>query len=288
MRRAILLLASVLSACGVEGDERIEIDDPIDLSGIEPGPDGVYRCGVRDLDGLALEAVHDPDADVRAMSGFSVGAPLQVPVHVHILTGRNGAGDMPDARVADQIAVLNAAYAGRVSFTLASTERVNNPKWFTGCGTLSKIGPALRDGAEDALNIYTCDLGRRLLGYATFPSSYASSPSQDGVVVHYRTLPGGGYAPYDQGDTATHEVGHWLGLYHTFQGGCTGAGDAVGDTPAEASAAYGCPTGRDTCASDGADPITNFMDYTDDACMDQFSAGQLDRADAQFAAYRVP
>ena len=223
------------------------------------------------------------------------GGTIDVYFHVINKGVSEADGNVPAAQIRAQIDVLNDASAQwGWRFRLVAVDRTTNAEWFT-AGPSSvgerRMKAALRRGTADDLNIYSSNPGGGLLGWATFPSDYSRAPLQDGVVVLFSSLPGGSAAPYNLGDTATHEVGHWMGLYHTFQGGCNERkGDLVSDTPAEKSPAFGCPTGRDSCSQNrfpGLDPITNFMDYTDDACMDRFSAGQDERMDATFATYRL-
>ncbi|MEZ5063997.1 MAG: PKD domain-containing protein [bacterium] len=221
---------------------------------------------------------------------FSGRAITTIPVAVHVVRSSSGAWDITDTQINNQIAVLNAAYANtNFRFSLSSVDRTNNTAWSQhtmGSSNETAMKSALAISPSTTLNLYSCNIGGGLLGYATFPWMYAESSYMHGVVCLYSSFPGGSAVPYNLGDTATHEVGHFLGLYHTFQGGCTGSGDYVSDTPAEASPAYGCPTGRNTCSSPGNDPITNFMDYTDDSCMDNFTSGQSVRMDQQMATYR--
>jgi len=257
------------------------------------------RCATENLSQDRMEEIDRYVAMVRENSRIANGGYVTeatggtINVYWHVINRGSGIanGDIPASQITSQINVLNAAYAPwGWSFTLVSTTRTNNATWYTaGPNTTAErqMKTALRAGTGDDLNIYSNNPGGGLLGWATFPSDYASNPSNDGVVILFSSVPGGSAAPYNLGDTATHEIGHWMGLYHTFQGGCNGNGDFVSDTPAEKSSAFGCPSGRDTCRNKpGLDPITNFMDYTDDACMDRFSAGQDSRMDSYFTTYR--
>lgn len=226
---------------------------------------------------------------------------FHVPVYIHILKGKDNAGAVSRQRIENQMGILNNGFRGRVEaggektpfeFDLKGIDVTQNAAWyrhFPGSKAEKRMKRTLRVGDAHALNVYLANpRPRGLLGYATFPQWYNENPQLDGVVVNTDSLPGGDYGPYAHGDTLTHEVGHWLGLYHTFQGGCSKRGDYVTDTPKEQSPNFGyCPGGnRDTCPAAGNDPVTNFMDYSFDACLNTFSRGQADRMRLSYKAFR--
>ena len=265
------------------------------------------RCGAKQPDALEQELIEAQIATLERNASFARGSSERVviPVHFHLITTSSGDGNV-SGLVPAQMDVLNAAFAASgFEFTLAGQEVVANNRWFfsaVGSPEEIEMKATLRNGGPDALNIYTNN-GDIFLGWATFPHDAKHFLEYDGVVLYWATLPGTGFEfpvdpadepdgliSYDQGDTATHEVGHWLGLYHTFQFGCTRNGDRISDTPFEAEPQFFCAP-RDSCTGKkkkfpGLDPITNFMDYVDDACMVEFTPDQDGRMGKQWKAYR--
>jgi hypothetical protein len=246
----------------------------------------------------ALDEVHS-DLPARARGKAGSNFEVTVPVWFHVVTD-GAAGNLTRSQVAGQVRVLNNTFsAGEggadtgFSFELAGITRTDNAKWFAGNagGVEHAMKKALRRGGDNALNIYSTDAGA-YLGWAYLPS-ILDSPSQaylDGVVIDWETIPGvsDAYAgAFDQGETATHEVGHWLNLEHTFFGGCTEKGDFVADTPAQKTPTSGCPEGKDTCPAPGLDPIHNYMDYSFDTCYTEFTPGQVQRMRDAWLFYRA-
>ena len=304
------------SQSAVRADGRIVAPDGVVFESHKDFLDAGRKCKTRHADDIEIEQVNKQIAKNRAANGgggqggdgstSTDGARLAtvtIPVYFHVVSTSTGTGNIPDSRLDAQIAAMNEHFAGQdgpvyrgtaadmsFRFVNAGVNRVVNDSWYNaglGSAAEAEMKNALRIGTADDLNFYTTG-GGGYLGWATFPNEYATKPNMDGVICYWATLPGSNYAPYNEGDTGTHEVGHWLGLYHTFQGGCLGNGDGVADTPAERTNVYGCPTkALDTCKQNaGLDPYENFMDYTDDPCMYKFSLGQSDRADSMWLTYR--
>jgi len=224
---------------------------------------------------------------------------VTIPVHfIHVVDGQDGA--ISNGQRADQIEVMNKAYS-RTGITFKYREEdvvvVDDAQFFRmGHGSLRERQCKTQNRAidpETGLNFYTAAPGGGLLGWATFPHEMAGDPDMDGVVMLHTTLPGGAAAPYNLGVTAVHEVGHWLGLYHTFQDGCFGNGDEVDDTPSHTGPNFGKPADdaqpHNLCPKEPGNalcPIHNYMNYVDDDWMTEFTAGQKDRVWAQIAMFR--
>jgi hypothetical protein len=304
MRGSALVVLAVLVGCQPEAE--LSAEGELVVVPVEPGMAEVG--GEEGLDDAAtaqrlcgselgeIEVV-EMEAEFDAATGKDLGLPRipavtggVIDVYFHVIRNGNN-GNLTQTQVDDQMAVLNDAYVGTGwEFNLVATDWTNNAGWYTmsdGSNNENAAKTALRQGTADDLNIYAARPGFGILGWSSFPSDYVRRPTDDGVVFHNGTIPGGTVRDFDEGDTLVHEVGHWMGLYHTFQGACSNTGDHVADTNSERNPNSGCPANRDTCASKpGLDPIENYMDYSEDSCMFEFTPGQDARMDDHFSSFR--
>ncbi|KAK4121223.1 metalloprotease [Parathielavia appendiculata] len=259
-----------------------------------------FGCGAPEPDAEHIKISQkfaEKEAAFAASGNFSIQAVTTVDTYFHVVASSTSlsGGYLTDAMLTAQLNALNEAYAPHsIQFALKGTTRTVNANWAAdGNGYEMTMKRSLRKGTYSSLNVYFLrDMGDNL-GYCYFPEAGGATAGstvriRDGCTVLYSTVPGGSTTNFNLGGTTTHEVGHWLGLYHTFQGGCTGSGDSVSDTPAQASASSGCPVGRDSCPNAaGVDPIHNYMDYSYDSCYEEFTAGQRARMQSFWNTYRA-
>jgi hypothetical protein len=245
----------------------------------------------------------------------------RIPVVVHVIRDNSGTqGNLSASLVQSQITVLNEdylamagtnganGYNAEIRFYLATVDPNGNPttgitfdnntSWFNDSSSNAPYHSALAWNPQKYLNIYSLNLGASLLGFATIPQLNAPPVGNafDGVHIHWTAFgrPGLGGAPYNLGRTCTHEVGHYMGLFHTFEGGCGttsspgcySSGDRICDTNATAQSNFGCPFLLNTCG-DGVDNVRNYMDYTDDSCLTNFTTEQSRRMRCTLENWRI-
>jgi len=290
--------------------ERFWLLMAISLSALAPTvlmAEKIVRCGTAKTSLETARAVERRLAFSqlsRPRVDYALQATTVIPIVFHVIS--SGAlvsqGNVADATLASQVSILNSAYRGsgsnartRFQFVIQQTNRVENSSYYSlSVDSIDEIEmkSSLRVGGAGTLNVYLVGSAtagsQALLGYSTLPWQYESDPDYDGIVVDNGSLPGGDIARYDRGDTLVHEVGHWLGLYHPFDGACSTRNDRVSDTPAMKRAIFGCPAkAPDTCPkARGRDPLRNFMGYEIDRCLTKFSAGQATRMSEVVLEYR--
>ncbi len=258
------------------------------------------RCGTHDLSTGDRRRMADMEKRFRQQTRISeagLSATIRLKF-IHLVDGQEGV--ISAQQRSDQVKVMNDAFAGLdLAFGYDEDEvvEVDNAQFFRmGHGSIRERDCKSQNQAIDpqqGLNFYTAAPGGGLLGWATFPHEMEGDPKMDGVVMLHTTLPGGTGAPYNLGFTAVHEIGHWLGLYHTFQDGCFGDGDEVEDTPSHSGPNFGTPSDREQphnlCPGQPQGslcPIHNYMNYVDDDWMNEFTPGQKDRVWAQIGMFR--
>ena len=255
-------------------------------------------------------------------SNFSEKTIITIPVVVHVVW-RNPQQNITDAQIFSQIEVLNSDFRRtnidqintptvwqgiaadcEIEFCMATIDPNGNPtigitRTQTSVNSFDMSGDPVKhtaDGgvegwpSDDYLNIWVCNLDN-LLGYSTVPTNWTDP--EDGVVIgwQYFGTTGTIQAPYHKGRTATHEIGHWLNLEHVWGGWSSCGNDQVNDTPTQEWENYGCPSfpeAPNSCGTTNAngDMFMNYMDYTNDACMNLFTNGQKTRMISAINQYR--
>lgn len=270
------------------------------------GMDASYAKRQSDLEAHTASFVQSRE-ELRANGAQLQPVVITIPVVFHVVYA-NETENISDAQLMEQLQVLNEDFRRtnadqddawpqaadtEIEFCLATRDpngapsngilRVPTSSGSFGTSDNVKFTSAGGSDAwptEDYMNFWVCNLGGGLLGYAQFPGG---NPATDGIVCGYQFvgIDGPGSGAYNLGRTATHEVGHWLNLRHIWGDGGCGADDFVADTPESDGANYGCALGHVSCSTE--DMVQNYMDYSDDGCMNVFSLGQADRMQALLA-----
>lgn len=261
-------------------------------------PDTLIR-GCSSFDRAPYSTVRIPSA--QGMRAISLAYyKVEVPIAFHIIKNRVGAGVLANmlGKINDQVRALNTAYNRfNISFKLSSIDSTVNDTWFdkasyyTDPTILQQMTSRLSINPSRIMNVFTLG-SQKVIGESSFPWYETTGTSMDYIVINYNSLPGGPSTYYDgrynEGKTLIHETGHFLGLFHTFEGGSPycdsdandgcNIGDQVDDTPSQKTCYFtGCDESANSCPAPGNDPVKNFMGYNPDACMSEMTEGQGER-----------